>query len=147
MDQLCHACGYDRSGDRSPVCPECGAENAGPGVDVAPISGLALSAAACAFAWLLAYRVMVIYTYSKGVYIGYDRPFLSRVFYDRGWRIAIALGAAASVIVLFLLWRRRVAVARWPKRVRMGAGILLLVAMLAGFATAWHVVDEASARY
>lgn len=141
MKHHCHACGYDRSGDHAPVCPECGTANTDPATADRSIGGLLSSAAACCLSWIFAYTLLVRYTHDKGVYIGYDLPFFDRLLHDRGWMVAIASGAAVSLIVVFLLWKRRIKVASWPQSLRLVAGAI------AGLGAAFHVVDLSSVRY
>jgi hypothetical protein len=105
----CHQCGYDRSGDRSPVCPECGAPNEArrwpPHVGALQVAGWVN-----AVAWLIGYSYLVIETYTYGVEVHYD-PRTT----DRPWRIGIGLVTAACCAGAFLLARRSERLARLPE--------------------------------
>jgi len=127
----CPICGYDRSGDASERCPECGTtERPKPAPErLTPILRRTLYAAAAV--GLMLYYKMTAHTYKCGVEIDWEHPdrWLTS---DRVVRLLLTCIVGALAAAAVLVRRRPDRIERLPCEWETGVQLLLGITILIG---------------
>ena len=122
----CPICGYDRSGDASERCPECGSRERGEERSLRFLTCCRLSLGLLAFSALGLYALIVSETYSLGVWPDWNHPDAWWTP-DRTGRLLVVSFCGLVLAFVFVWLHRPARLQRLDAELRLALSVLSLL--------------------
>lgn len=134
----CPICGYDRSGENAERCPECGSQEPGERSSPRFLLVCRLSLGLLGLASLSLYGLIVVETYSLGVWPDWAHPH-DWWSPDRTGRVLVVSFCALVLAFVFVCLHRPGRLQRLDAELRLGLSVLCLImaGVVAFVALAW----------